>query len=182
VQAIIWGPQTLTTEDLASHLGYRHNHVQVISFSNISSTSCAFWLEADPVTASGGHPKLGFTLGNDSTVFLNLETGRRHNRVLATKETQDCTSKTKFKIAVPRKYGFLDFVKAAIDPISKKENITGYSIDIFAAAMKNLRPRPCYNFTVFDGPYDELVGNVSKGVRLTPTHFHLFRLELSFHS
>jgi hypothetical protein len=139
---------------------------KVISFSNISSTSCAFWLEADPVTASGGHPKLGFTLGNGSTVFLNLETGRRHNRVLATKEKQDCTSKTKLKIAVPRKYGFLDFVKVAIDPITKMENITGYSIDIFEAAMQKLHPRPCYNLTVFDGPYDELVGNVSIGVRL----------------
>lgn len=72
------------------------------------------------------------------------------------------------KIAVPKKTGFRVFVNA-IDPISKKQNITGYSIDIFEAAMRNLNPRPCYKFVLFEGTYDELVGNVSLGVRLTST-------------
>ncbi|KQK19201.1 hypothetical protein BRADI_1g46940v3 [Brachypodium distachyon] len=67
------------------------------------------------------------------------------------------------KIAVPKKTGFRVFVNA-IDPISKKQNITGYSIDIFEAAMRNLNPRPCYKFVLFEGTYDELVGNVSLGV------------------
>ncbi|KAM0859775.1 hypothetical protein ACQ4PT_046969 [Festuca glaucescens] len=61
--AIIWGPHTLTKEDHVSHLGRQshHNHIPVISYSSTSAASCTFWIE-DPVKASGGHPKFGFTL------------------------------------------------------------------------------------------------------------------------
>ncbi|KQK19199.1 glutamate receptor 2.5 isoform X2 [Brachypodium distachyon] len=162
VQAIIWGPQTLTKADHIIHLG-RRNNIPVLSLSSISSTSCAFWLE-DPKTASRGRAKFGFTLGSDTITFNSPKTDRRNSRKLvAVKAKINCRGKTMLKIAVPKKTGFRVFVNA-IDPISKKQNITGYSIDIFEAAMRNLNPRPCYKFVLFEGTYDELVGNVSLGV------------------
>ena len=165
VQAIIWGPETLTRADNALFLGYRHNDIPIIVFSSISPTSCAFWLE-HPVTGSQGHPKFGFTLGSDSITFPSLKTDRPRNQKLDTRrKMQDCGNKKKLKIAVPQKKGFRVFVNVT-DPNSKKENITGYSIDIFEAAMKYLHPRPCYKFIIFNGTYDELVANVSLGVRL----------------
>ncbi|VAI83699.1 unnamed protein product [Triticum turgidum subsp. durum] len=163
VQAIIWGPGTLGKSDYAAHLGRRRNHVPVLSFSGVSPALCAFWIE-DPVAASGGHATFGFTLGSDTITFPSPRTGRRISRKLGTRKSRKkCRGKTGLKIAVPLKLGFQVFVNV-IDPVSKKQNVTGYSIDIFEAAMRNLHPRPCYNFFVFRGTYDELVGNVSFGV------------------
>ncbi|XP_072149244.1 glutamate receptor 2.8-like [Setaria viridis] len=53
-------------------------------------------------------------------------------------------------IAVPRKHAFKDFV-----------NVT---IDIFRKAIEKLQSPPCYELCAFNGTYDELVQNVSKGV------------------
>ncbi|CAM0913476.1 unnamed protein product [Alopecurus aequalis] len=163
VQAIIWGPEILTRAGNAWYMGYRHNDIPIIAFSSISATSCAFWME-DPITDPHGHPKFGFTLGSDSITFLNMKTDRTGNKKMDTRrKMQDCGNGETLKIAVPKKEGFRVFVNV-IDPISKKENITGYSIDIFEAAMKYLHPRPCYKFIIFNGTYDELVANVSLGV------------------
>ncbi|XP_044431847.1 glutamate receptor 2.8 [Triticum aestivum] len=164
VQAIIWVPQTSTEIDFLSYLGRRHR-IPVLSFSGISPTSCAFWLE-DPATASRGHSKIGFTLDNDTITFLTPKTGRRNDRKLQTgKARMNCRShnKTLLRIAVPQKEGFEDFVHVA-DPNTSYQKVTGYSIDIFEAAMKQLRRPPRYEFYVFHGSYDALVGNVSSGV------------------
>uniref|UniRef100_A0A0E0L8U0 Ionotropic glutamate receptor C-terminal domain-containing protein n=1 Tax=Oryza punctata TaxID=4537 RepID=A0A0E0L8U0_ORYPU len=67
------------------------------------------------------------------------------------------------RIAVPRKTGFQAFVDVKIDPDTKRQNITGYCIDVFNAAMSRLRPRRKYEFHIFDGSYDDLVRNVSSG-------------------
>jgi hypothetical protein len=164
VQAIVWGPLTFTKANHTSHLGRRHNHIPVISFSSISPTPCAFWVE-DPITTSGLDPKFGFTLGGNSITFLNLKTSRRIDIEveLDTRETREACEGPLMKIAVPLKHGFKEFVDAA-DP----NNFTGYSIDIFEAAMRTLHPTPCYDYFLFQDTYDELVGNVSLGVRLLP--------------
>ncbi|XBH98178.1 hypothetical protein VPH35_127728 [Triticum aestivum] len=159
VQAIIWGPATLTKADHVTHLGRRRNQVPVLSFPNISPTSCAFWLEG-PVTVLGGYAKFCFTLGNDSITFPNPETDRRYRRKLGA--INSCGGKG-LKIAVPPKKGFQDFVNVT-DLNSKKPHVTGYNIDIFEAAMRTLRPLLCYEYFVFNGTYDELVGNMSLGV------------------
>nr|XP_020159412.1 uncharacterized protein LOC109744668 [Aegilops tauschii subsp. strangulata] len=159
VQAIIWGPATLTKVDHVTHLGRRRNQVPVLSFPSISPTSCAFWLE-DSVTVPGCYAKFGFTLGNDSITFPNSQTGRRYMRKLGTKKSSKGCGGKRLKIAVPHKPGFQVFV-AVTDPNSKKQHVTGYSIDIFEAAMTNLHPRLCYKYVAFGGTYDELVGNVS---------------------
>ncbi|VAI83688.1 unnamed protein product [Triticum turgidum subsp. durum] len=159
VQAIIWGPATLTKADHVTHLGRRRNQVPVLSFPSISPTSCAFSLE-DPVTVPGGYAKFGFTLGKDSITFPNQETDRKYKRKLGT--SNSCRGRW-LKIAVPRKKGFQDFVNVT-DPNSKKQHVTGYSIDIFEDAMTHLQPGPCYKYVAFTGTYDELVGNVASRV------------------
>uniref|UniRef100_A0ACD6A6X3 Uncharacterized protein n=1 Tax=Avena sativa TaxID=4498 RepID=A0ACD6A6X3_AVESA len=161
VQAIIWGPHTLTEADQVFQLGRHHNHIPIITFSSASPTSCTFWLE-DPVTASGGRPKFGFTLGSDSITFLDLKTDKRNGINLDRRKTSENCEGPHMNIAVPMKYGFKEFVDAT-DP----NNLTGYSIDIFEASMGTLQPSPCYGYSVFHGTYDELVGNVSSGA------FHL---------
>ncbi|KAF7107295.1 hypothetical protein CFC21_107942 [Triticum aestivum] len=155
VQAIIGGPQPLTKADHGIHLA-QNNHIPFLSY-NISPISCVFWLE-ETATASVGHPKIGFTFGSsDSMIFLYPKTVRRNDMKLDTQNSsQDCEGQTVLKIAVPLKNGFHEFVEVT-GPISEKQNITGYSIDIFEAAMRTLHPVPCYEFIVFDGPYDELV-------------------------
>ncbi|XP_037457256.1 glutamate receptor 2.9-like [Triticum dicoccoides] len=163
VQAIIWGPEELTKADRAAHLRRHRNHIPVISFSSIiSPASCAFWLE--DLTAPGSYAKFGFTHGSDNITFPNPETGRTYRRKLDTRNSRkSCRSKAGLNIAVPLKLGFQVFVNVT-DPYSEKQNVTGYSIDIFEAAMMNLHPLPCYEYLVFNGTYDELVGNVSLGV------------------
>jgi hypothetical protein len=167
---MIWGPQTLSKADQVAHLGHSNN-IPVLSFSDISPTLCAFRLE-DPLTVSGGHAKVGFTLGSDSIAFLTPTTDKRNGIKLDTiKTSEDCQGQY-MKIGVPLKHGFKEFVQAT-DPNPMNHNFTGYSIDIFKAAMRDVNPSPCYQFWLFQGTYDELVGNVSSGVRLDPTHFQL---------
>ncbi|XBH98188.1 hypothetical protein VPH35_127737 [Triticum aestivum] len=162
VQTILWGPQTLTKVDHIAHLCHK-NHIPFLTFSGISTTMCAFWLENHDV-AFGDHDKIGFTLGSDNITFLSPKTNTRNARKLYTRKTKKiCKGQTKLKIAVPQKEGFQVFVNV-IGSISNKQNITGYSIDIFEAALRHLHPLPCYKFIVFNGTYDELVGNVSSGV------------------
>ncbi|XP_044957362.1 glutamate receptor 2.8-like [Hordeum vulgare subsp. vulgare] len=164
VQAIIWGPHTSTESDFLSYLGRRYG-IPILSFSDISPTSCAFWLE-DPATASRCHSKIGFTLENDTITFRSPKTGRQNGRKLQTGKTRmNCRghNKTMLRIAVPQKEGFEDFVHVA-DPNTSYQKVTGYSVDIFEAAMRQLRPPPSYEFYVFHGSYDELVGNVSSGM------------------
>ncbi|KAM0892238.1 hypothetical protein ACQ4PT_025878 [Festuca glaucescens] len=161
VQAMIWGPRTPSKADQVTHLGHSNN-IPVLSFSDISPTSCAFWLE-DPLTVSGGHAKVGFTLGSDSIAFLTPTTDKRNGIKLDTIKTSEDCQGPYMKIAVPLKHGFKEFVQAT-DPNPMNHNFTGYSIDIFKAAMRNVNPSPCYQFWLFQGTYDELVANVSSGV------------------
>ncbi|KAM0922847.1 hypothetical protein ACQ4PT_005895 [Festuca glaucescens] len=162
VQAIIWGPETRTKAEHVLHLG-RYNYIPVISFSSIFPTSCTFWLE-DRLTNSGGHLEFGFTLGYDSITFLNLKTVKRNGLRLNTRKTSENCQGPHLKAAVPLKYGFKEFVDAT-DP----KNITGYSIDIFEAAMRTLHPSPCYDYFIFHAAnflggkqvYDAAVGDVT---------------------
>ena len=106
VQAIVWAPETLTKKDHGWDLGHHHNHIPVIAFSSISPTSCAFWME-DPVTASEGHPKFGFTIGSDSLTFLDSKAGQTRNRKLDTRrKLQDCGSEKKLKLLCRQKAVF----------------------------------------------------------------------------
>jgi len=131
-----------------------------------------FWQE-DPVMTSKGSDKI-----LDPEPSLNPESKSTNARKLLVernlgKVCGDNTMKP-LRIGVPLKPGFEKFVKVS-DPClycngtdicssTKKQNITGYSIDVFEAAMKKLQDPPRYEYCVFDGSYDGLVGSVSSGV------------------
>ncbi|XP_052158335.1 glutamate receptor 2.9-like [Oryza glaberrima] len=92
-------------------------------------------------------------------------TGRRldRRRLAGRRSSSSSSSGEVLRIAVPRKTGFQAFVDVRIDPDTKRQNITGYCIDVFNAAMARVRPRRKYVFHAFDGSYDDLVRNVSSG-------------------
>ncbi|KAJ8634672.1 hypothetical protein MRB53_008939 [Persea americana] len=77
------------------------------------------------------------------------------------------TSGKKLKIGVPKKYGFTEFVNVRHDPQTKKPIVTGYSIDVFKATIKQLPYAVDYEFVPFeygDGKqprdYNELIDQV----------------------
>ncbi|KAE8771018.1 Glutamate receptor 2.5 [Hordeum vulgare] len=67
-------------------------------------------------------------------------------------------SAKKIKIGVPNKQDFKAFVNAT------SQKVTGYSIDVFDAALKNVPLDLDYELIVFNGSYDQLVHNVSSGI------------------
>ncbi|CAL5044117.1 unnamed protein product [Urochloa decumbens] len=119
--------------------------------------------------------KTEFPLKLESKRSLNPESGRSNSRKLAGGNSgKMCSGYTKkpLRIGVPLKDGFKTFVNVSHPYFFCKDNstrpsttkqVTGYIIDVFEAAMKKLQHPLCYDFCVFDGSYDELVGNVSLG-------------------
>ncbi|XP_044431848.1 glutamate receptor 2.8-like [Triticum aestivum] len=89
------------------------------------------------------------------------EIERRNTRILSRRDASGGSTRgysKKLKIAVPYKPGFNVFVNATT------EKVTGYCIDVFEAAAKNLPHVLDYHFVVVDGLYDQLVRNVSSGI------------------
>uniref|UniRef100_A0A0D9WMS6 Ionotropic glutamate receptor C-terminal domain-containing protein n=1 Tax=Leersia perrieri TaxID=77586 RepID=A0A0D9WMS6_9ORYZ len=64
----------------------------------------------------------------------------------------------KLRIVVPLKHGFKAFVNVS------DHGVTGYSVDVFEAAVKKLPHQLIYKFVVFNGSYDQLVQSVSSGI------------------
>ena len=150
-----------------------------------------FWRE-DTVIASKGSERIVFPLMLDPKPSLNPESKRR--KLLGRNSGMVCsdnnTNKKPLRIGVPNKDGFKAFVNVSRPYSSCKDNaitrpinvkqITGYSIDIFETAMKQLKHPRCYEFCVFDGSYDELVGNVSSGVSLSLLHICIYLHGLTY--
>uniref|UniRef100_M8C3B1 Glutamate receptor 2.1 n=1 Tax=Aegilops tauschii TaxID=37682 RepID=M8C3B1_AEGTA len=141
--------------------------------------SSAVAVASPPAVASAAPVRVGVVLdltSMGSITFPNSQTGRRYMRKLGTKKSSKGCGGKRLKIAVPHKPGFQVFV-AVTDPNSKKQHVTGYSIDIFEAAMTNLHPRLCYKYVAFGGTYDELVYDGAVGdvtitaERVTTTDF-----------
>ncbi|KAF7107299.1 hypothetical protein CFC21_107944 [Triticum aestivum] len=88
------------------------------------------------------------------------EIERRNTRILSRRDTGGSTRgySKKLKIAVPYNPGFNVFVNATTS------KVTGYCIDVFEAAVKNLPHVLDYDFVVVDGLYDQIVRNVSSGI------------------
>jgi hypothetical protein len=153
------------------------------SFDN--SRRSVFWRE-DTIMTSKGREKTGFPQNLDTKHPLNLESKRRNARKLVGgKSGKSCRSYNEklLRIGVPQKDGFKAFVNVSHPNFFCKDNatlpsttkqVTGYVIDVFETAMEKLQHPPCYDFCVFDGSYDELVGNVSLGlgVSLKPAYLH----------
>ncbi|KAF7120694.1 hypothetical protein RHSIM_Rhsim13G0183700 [Rhododendron simsii] len=81
-----------------------------------------------------------------------------------------------FTIAVPGKASFKTFVHKTPHPENpdQKKNYSGFCIDVFEAALKQLGCDLPYEFVEFNGTYDELVKSVSnKVINLSSTSFPL---------
>ncbi|CAN8285479.1 unnamed protein product [Cochlearia groenlandica] len=77
------------------------------------------------------------------------------------------TNGKKIKVGVPVKKGFLNFVKVdKTDPMTNETTPTGYTIDIFEAALKKLPYSVVPQYFAFDSDenYNELVKQVYDGV------------------
>jgi len=169
----LWTPPLSLQPQKLSRKGY--------SFDN--SRRSVFWRE-DTVRTSKGREKTGFPLNLDTKHSLNLESKRRNARKLVGgRSGKLCRSYNEklLRIGVPQKDGFKAFVNVSRPYFFCKDNatrpsttkqVTGYIIDVFETAMEKLQHPPCYDFCVFDGSYDELVGNVSLGVSLKPVYLH----------
>jgi ionotropic glutamate receptor len=79
----------------------------------------------------------------------------------------------KLRIAVPVKVGFTEFVKIAKDPSTNITDVSGFSIDVFKAALEILPYALTYEFIPFAKPDGTTAGNnndlcyqVSVGVNL----------------
>ncbi|XP_044957364.1 uncharacterized protein LOC123408291 [Hordeum vulgare subsp. vulgare] len=88
------------------------------------------------------------------------EIERMNARILSTRDAGALGrgSAKKIKIGVPNKQDFKAFVNAT------SQKVTGYSIDVFDAALKNIPLDLDYELIVFNGSYDQLVHNVSSGI------------------
>ncbi|PIN16447.1 Glutamate-gated kainate-type ion channel receptor subunit GluR5 [Handroanthus impetiginosus] len=64
------------------------------------------------------------------------------------------------RIGVPAKGAFNQFVKVTYDPRQNITNISGFSIDVFKAAVKQLPYSLHYAFVPYYGSYDEMVAEV----------------------
>ncbi|KAL6606039.1 hypothetical protein ACP70R_041692 [Stipagrostis hirtigluma subsp. patula] len=161
----LWTPLSLLPQKL-SNKGHGFDN----SRSDSGTVKPVFWC-GDSAMTFRWREKIGFPLMHGTVPSLNPESEENNARKLVEEQSgKVCAgySKTPLRIGVPRKDGFKSFVNISHPYSFCKDNgtmkqITGYSIDIFESAMKNLQPSLCYEFCVFNGSYDELVGNVSVG-------------------
>ncbi|KAI3504859.1 hypothetical protein L1887_26609 [Cichorium endivia] len=64
------------------------------------------------------------------------------------------------KIGVPSKGAFNQFVKVSYDPHKNETNVTGFSIEVFEAAVKQLPYSLTYIYIPYNGSYDDMVAEV----------------------
>lgn len=74
----------------------------------------------------------------------------------------------KLRVGVPKKIGFTEFVKIVTDPVTNESTATGFAIDIFICALKQLPFHFDYKFIPFmnesgfpKGTYKDLLHNMS---------------------
>ncbi|KAI7744437.1 hypothetical protein M8C21_028886 [Ambrosia artemisiifolia] len=64
------------------------------------------------------------------------------------------------KIGVPARGAFRQFVNVSYDPDKNETYVTGFSIQVFEAAVKKLNYSLSYVFVPYNGTYDDLVAEV----------------------
>ncbi|KAF8084043.1 hypothetical protein N665_0736s0004 [Sinapis alba] len=105
---------------------------------------------------------------NKTTSFLGNKFGPviwPGNSAVVPKGWEIPTSGNKIKVGVPVNKGFLNFVDIETNPISNVTTATGYAIDIFEAALKELPYSviPQYGFEPPGDNYNDLVHQVYEG-------------------
>ncbi|CAN7018334.1 unnamed protein product [Brassica oleracea var. botrytis] len=115
---------------------------------------------------------------NKTTSFLGKRFGPviwPGNSAVVPKGWEIPTSGKKIKVGVPVNKGFLNFLEIKTDPITNVTTATGYAIDIFEAALKELpysvipqygfeSPGDNYNnlvYQVYEGKWDAVVGDIT---------------------
>ncbi|XP_021903110.1 glutamate receptor 2.7-like [Carica papaya] len=80
------------------------------------------------------------------------------------------TNGKRLRIGVPKKKGFSEFVEVTRDPVTNRTSVTGFCIDVFDAAMRQMPYDVSYDYFPFETPdgnpagsYDELVNQVYLG-------------------
>ncbi|KAJ0789665.1 hypothetical protein HanPI659440_Chr05g0206181 [Helianthus annuus] len=68
------------------------------------------------------------------------------------------------KICVPARGAFRQFVNVSYDPDKNETYVTGFSIQVFEAAVKKLNYSLSYVFIPYNGTYDDLVAEVHNKV------------------
>ncbi|WVZ07232.1 hypothetical protein V8G54_020578 [Vigna mungo] len=76
------------------------------------------------------------------------------------------TKERTLQIGVPANGAFTDFVNVEYDIKRNKTSFTGFSIDVFKAAVQSLPYNLNFSFVPFDGSSDEMVGQVYNKVCL----------------
>jgi hypothetical protein len=84
------------------------------------------------------------------------------------------TNANPLRIAVPTRSSFKQYVNVEQDPSTNKTSYNGFAIDLFKATVASLPFDLPYNFTPFDGTYDEIVKQVYLKVRSSLTSFFYF--------
>ncbi|KAE8124755.1 hypothetical protein FH972_019611 [Carpinus fangiana] len=130
--------------------------INVIGFIGKSYNELGFW--------SYGK---GFSKTTDDRALYN--TSMRHLRPVFwpggpwTSTPRGWTSPSTAKplrIAVPTQSPFKQYVNVEHDPLTNITNYTGFAIDLFRETVARLSFNLTYNFTPFDGNYDEMVEQV----------------------
>lgn len=75
------------------------------------------------------------------------------------------TNANPLRIGVPTKSSFKQFVSVVQDQSKNSTAYEGFAIDLFQATVGSLPYYPPYNFTPFEGTYDEIVEQVYFKVR-----------------
>ncbi|XP_062023537.1 glutamate receptor 2.7-like isoform X1 [Rosa rugosa] len=133
---------------------------QIINVFGRSYSEIAFW-----------SPSFGFS--EDMNKHLDMKERTNHNYVqvlgpinwpgglqAAPKGWTLVDGERPLKIGIPARGAFNQFVKVTYDQDKKQTHISGFSIDIFEAAVKNLPYQFSYVYVPFNGSYDELVEQV----------------------
>ncbi|RDY00947.1 Glutamate receptor 2.5, partial [Mucuna pruriens] len=116
-------------------------------------------------------PALGFSENLVSHQLTEMNTDTASTGVLSTvywpggiqfvpKGWIHSTQERTLQIGVPAKGAFTQFVNVTYDQNKNNISVTGFSIDVFKAAVHNLPYDLKYTFVPFNGSYDEMVEQV----------------------
>uniref|UniRef100_A0A0D9WMS4 Ionotropic glutamate receptor C-terminal domain-containing protein n=1 Tax=Leersia perrieri TaxID=77586 RepID=A0A0D9WMS4_9ORYZ len=175
VQAIVTArPQTPAEYHSFARLRHRHHRVPILTFPisgaspppsrpQIAPPAITGILTAILSTSSATSPPHGVHRDNNigARPRFDRRIGTVTRRRLARRSSPSSAGEV-LRIAVPLKNGFQAFVDVK-NRDTKAQNITGYCIDVFNAAMSRVPHRRQYEFHAFDGTYDELKFSAAVG-------------------
>ncbi|GMN45603.1 hypothetical protein TIFTF001_014766 [Ficus carica] len=141
---------------------------QIVNVNGNGGREIGFWTPQNGLTRT-------LLLNNSSDMSGYYSTSRSNlgpiiwpgESTVAPKGWDVPTSEKRLRIGVPVKEGFKEFVDVKIDPSTNTAEVTGFSIDVFKAAVEKLPYALPYDFIPFAKPngsragtYDEMLSQV----------------------